>query len=79
MTELVKRPAASIERKVVGGGIVGLITVMLLAALRYIRPEDAELYAPALEAVIVYVATVIGAYMTRSRRPMPVTDVEPVE
>lgn len=79
MTELVTRPAASIERKVVGGSLVGFLTVVALAALEYFVPEEAADLAPAVEIMMVYLATVIGSYMTRSRRPMPVKEAEPVE
>lgn len=76
---LVTRPAASLERKVVGGGITGFVTFMALAALNYYSPEAAAFFGPQVEVGITWLATVIGGYLTRSRRPMPVKDVEPVE
>ena len=79
MDRLITRPAASLERKVVGGGIVGLVTAMALAALRYLRPDDAELFAPYVEPIIVWAATIVGGYLTRSKMPVPVTRSEPVE
>jgi hypothetical protein len=79
MDRLITRPAASLERKVVGGGLVGLLTVMALAALRYLRPEDAEVFAPYVEPLIVYVATLVGGYMTRLKMPVPVESAQPLE
>ena len=72
MYKLVTRPATAIERKVVGASTTGLLAVLVIAALRYLRPAEAEMIAPHVEPAIVWIAATVGGYMTRSSVPMPV-------
>lgn len=72
MTKLVTRQATAIERKVVGASTTGLIAVLVIAALRYLRPEEADMIAPHVEPKIVWIAATVGGYMTRSSVPIHV-------